>query len=415
MRAVSVAGDGGVWARRNGNGHHPGGDQSEKDFLRHVSTSLPIIPKRVPLGTAPSANGNSAADAPSFAGKKELKTARQRGGVTQLSENGSASDIDLSDPPPIRKKPEPLFLPGMVNPLTSAMQGNTQLAAVQTAKTATELWLPRIIGHDLPEIGGGLPDWMKRIEFEWDVTEGEKSRLALWTVQPLLQSEKQTDTLFTQLQLGNISGLGGGDMTLNAGLGYRRLLAENTALAGVNIFYDVATENDHRRLGYGGELKWNAFDFRSNFYVPLSDRHSIGNGILEEALAGHDFEITSQIPYLPWARVHVAWFFWNAKESRNITGSRYTLELDAHPNLQVEFGLQDDNRTDKTFFAQFRFRFASEKIPAATRSRGFDTVAFRPRDMRDQTLHRVRRTNTIVVERLSTVLSGGGIVITRGN
>ena len=90
------------------------------------------------------------------------------------------------------------------------------------------------------------------------------------------------------------------------------------------------------------------------------------------------------------------------------------LELDLHPNIQVELGISDDNASEEVWFAEFRFRVGDNRIPVASRLQWHDTEPFRARDMRDQTLVKVRRQNTIVVERsVVPTVSGGSIVITR--
>ncbi len=67
------------------------------------------------------------------------------------------------------------------------------------------------------------------------------------------------------------------------------------------------------------------------------------------------------------------------------------------------------------YFAKFRLRFADTKRQVASRWRGPDTVPFRARDMRDQTLVKVRRENRIVVEKVGTTVSGGTVVIVRND
>ncbi len=300
-------------------------------------------------------------------------------------------------PAPARKR-SPVW--GVFTPnLETAMRGNLKIAALRSLKPMADLWLPYVGGN-------AFQDWVKRLEFEVDIEEDGKTNYSLLTVQPIVQFEDRIHTIFTQLRID--------ETTANAGLGYRRLLLGNSVLVGANSFYDWDYDKGHRRLGFGVELKWNAFDLRGNIYEALSGLHSVGHSRLEEALDGYDYEFTSQVPYLPWARFHAGGFFWNARTSKNIKGYRLAMELDLHPNFQVELGISDDNASEEVWFTEFRFRVGDNRIPVASRAQWHDTEPFRARDMRDQTLVKVRRQNTIVVERsVVPTVSGGSIVITR--
>lgn len=105
------------------------------------------------------------------------------------------------------------------------------IAAIAVIAKATEEAI-------LPETWADGPDWAKRIEFQWEVNEDDKPEFSILTVQPLFQSEGLRDTVFTQMRLDFNHQFGQSRYTSNIGVGYRRLLLNNTVLAGVNVFHD---------------------------------------------------------------------------------------------------------------------------------------------------------------------------------
>jgi len=163
------------------------------------------------------------------------------------------------------------------------------------------------------------------------VQEDDKPEFSVLTVQPLYQSGDARDTVFTQLRIARDYTFGQYRVTTNAGLGYRRLVADNTVLLGANAFYDREWKVDHSRVGVGTEARWAGLDLYANYYKALSGKHGAGTDIQEEALDGFDVELTAQVPYLPWARVRGQYFVWDTQASDdNVNGYTAAIELDLH-------------------------------------------------------------------------------------
>ncbi len=236
------------------------------------------------------------------------------------------------------------------------------------------------------------------------------------TVQPLFQSEDKQNTVFTQLRVARDFTFGSHRTTINAGLGYRRLVWDDRVLLGVNAFFDHEWDNDHNRVGGGGEARWSGFDLYLNYYEAVSSERSAGASITERALDGYDVELTSQIPYLPWVRGRGRYFHFDSEaQANNIDGFSASLEMDLQQNVQFEVGFSDDDVTEGRFwFAQFRFRLGGGDRPVLTSTRWIDAEPFRWRDMREHTLDKVRRDNTIVIERTTAAGGTATITISRG-
>lgn len=277
----------------------------------------------------------------------------------------------------------------------AAMDGNTSSLMNNVADYGVS-WLK-------DGIGAAGPEWAKRIEFNLDFQEDDQTTWSILTMQPLYQADSKSKTLFLQARLARNYKFGDDRVTANIGFGYRQLFMDNTVLLGANTFYDYESELDHTRVGFGVEARWYNFDFYANYYDATSDRRTYSGSEgtwSEEALDGYDLELTSQIPYLPWLRVRGKHFRYDAVQAADdIDGWSYSAEMDLHPNMRFEIGSTDDNFSDSTLFAKLTLHLASPSRPAATKELVADKI-FEMRDMSNHTLDKVRRDNTIKVERV---------------
>jgi len=256
-------------------------------------------------------------------------------------------------------------------------------------------------------------DWLSRTEIGVDALRGGKPGYSVETVQPLYQDKAKQDTFFTQLRAASNERFGERRNTFNLGVGYRNLFANNNALAGVNVFYDIETKHSLQRWSIGGELRWSAFDLYANKYFGITDWKTTNNGAQEKPLDGYDLDLASQIPYMPWAKAHLINYRWNRERAaEDLSGNKLTFEGDLTPNLSIEFGrnFNTNNIAEDGNFAMLRFRLNGNSKRPNAMTNFLSSNAFDARDMSGHTLDRVRRNNLIVVER-----SADGIVIARGN
>lgn len=293
--------------------------------------------------------------------------------------------------------------------LKSAASGqDAQSTVVGAAKNVAD----QGVDYWFPGIGSSLPAWTKRFEFEWDVREDVKPDFSVLTVQPLYQSDGDVDTFFTQGRVALNHQFGERRLTTNIGLGYRRLFLHNSALAGINTFYDREWDEELERFSIGGELRWSGFDLFANSYWDVSGSQNVSNGFTEEPLDGRDVELTAQVPYLPWARVRTKRFYWDGEDgATDVDGWAISGEFDLTQNIQIEAGWVDENISEEEAFAQLRFTLASwgdYDKPVALSNRFVDSAAYRVKPMKERTLDKVRRSNEIVTQR-----AGNGVVITR--
>jgi hypothetical protein len=261
-----------------------------------------------------------------------------------------------------------------------------------------------------------MPEWMKRFEVNWNFFDTNKSEQSILTVQPLYQSYDKQDTIFIQASAFHYALYGDYRWTGNLGLGYRRLLADNTIMLGANAFFDNEFTNDHRRVSAGLEAKWGPLDFHANNYTGITEDKSV-SGYSEKALDGRDLTLKTQVPYMPWAKLGASYFWWDAEHaSSDMKGASLAAEFALHPNLSLDYKWSSynvaDNNSENTNAIYLRFHLARLDEPTLTTGPVISTQAFQARDLSDETLKKVVRENRIIVERRT---NSGRIIIARGD
>ncbi len=220
---------------------------------------------------------------------------------------------------------------------------------------------------------------------------------------------------FAQVRLGNHEPFASGDERhlLNLGFGLRSLVNNNNAVIGANVFYDYEFDEGHSRASVGVEYLASNFQLNANIYDRLSERVSYASGsttLIEEVLNGYDYSVVGQVPYLPWANLIYNGYRWD-QSGPDLEGNRISFEAKIHRGLVFEYGRNDiDNASDDEHFYNLTLRWPNDH-------RGLPTIftnpvsenAFVEKNMENEMLHKVRRTNNIITQR-----SGGGAVVARG-
>jgi len=140
--------------------------------------------------------------------------------------------------------------------------------------------------------------------------------------------------------------------TLNLGLGYRMLNADQTWMGGVNAFYDQEFPNDHKRNGYGVELISSALQLRANKYNGTTGFIADRSGTNSQALDGNDASLKVALPYLPGAFAEYTTYKWEGLESAaDSKGKKYSLGGNLSDNLSatiIRTDYDDVSTKDKT-------------------------------------------------------------------
>lgn len=262
----------------------------------------------------------------------------------------------------------------------------------------------------------GVPDWLARTTGEFQIDDDNDPRFSIETVQPLIQSDDKTYTLFWQGR----AAFRDDDWTTNIGAGFRYLDPGKMWMFGVNGWYDRTYEEDHERWGIGAELFGPLLTGRANYYDAFSGTKIISTTattrVEERAVDGYDFELEAPVPYLPWARLGVTYYKWDMTFTDDIDGFALNLKMDVNDWARVEVGYRDDD-ADEIFSASLRIRFgATESVESTAANTLVSQTAFIPRSVAKHTLDRVERNQGIVTERRTVGTTGtiGGVTIGRG-
>lgn len=146
---------------------------------------------------------------------------------------------------------------------------------------------------------------------------------------------KQNGYLFNQFGLSHFDKR----TTINIGLGYRYLSADEKWLLGANVFYDNEVTYQHTRAGAGIELKSSIFKLAYNHYDGLSGYKDDVDGTTAKALDGSDVRFDLALPYLPGAAISYKNFKWIGDAGGDdIKGSEVSLKGKLSSSFHVDTG-----------------------------------------------------------------------------
>jgi len=214
-----------------------------------------------------------------------------------------------------------------------------------------------------------------------------------------------SSNFFTQFSLMNSEVNGTNRIFTNIGLGNRVLTDNKSMMLGTNLFFDTDLLEKHKRASLGIEAKAHMLDLNLNFYEALSNTITVDKTD-EKVLSGHEFGISSQIPYMPWAKVNYTDYLWEKDQaSVDTEGKIYSLEMQVSPSISIEGSLDESGNTGVDDETSFRIAFIyppEENEPSA--QDGLSNVAFEKRDMSKELSKKVRRNNKIVLETQGTII-----------
>ena len=240
-------------------------------------------------------------------------------------------------------------------------------------------------------------------EVEMRGIENKKPEFSVLLVRPLKLTE--TNALFSQLSLNHYYVRNDERITINIGVGYRKVFDGNYIIGG-NVFLD-ADDEDNTRSSFGLELKSNAFEAYVNYYLALSSANKVGTNT-ERVLDGYDFHALGQIPFFPWAKIHYSYFDWDAeKYSQDTDGTDLSLEMLITKNILLEVGYTDNNISSADSFGSVRLIYPG-KAGVSMFDEFISEEAFVTAPVNYLLLSKVERQNRIILETVSQ-----GVVIGR--
>jgi len=204
---------------------------------------------------------------------------------------------------------------------------------------------------------------------------------------------------FTQFSLMNQEINSSGRIIGNLGLGYRKLSEDKNFMFGANTFYDRDLTDGQSRLGLGIEAKGSILDLTANSYTKISNSKVV-NGTREQVLSGWDYNLTSQIPRAPWARINYNGYKWEAeKGSSDLKGNIYSLELDVTSSVEVVASLDNSSLAGIDDETSLSINYVyPPKEKSMVMSDGLSSDMFEKRNMEQELKEKVRRRNKMVME-----------------
>ena len=233
------------------------------------------------------------------------------------------------------------------------------------------------------------------------------SSASILVVKGLSDPDDIKNTWFTQ---GSVF-VNAGRATLNLGLGYRRLMADEKLLLGVNTFYDQEYPYRHGRASLGLEARTTVGELNFNRYWATTSWQAGDNGLDEQALGGVDIEIGIPLPYMNWATFYAKAFKFHS-ETRGVKDTignilSFRAEVPVIPGFAIEAGqtqYSSDENTNNFVKLEYDLiqAFKKEKAPL------FTNYAYKMASMQDQRLKKVRRENRIYKQMKSSTVTVKG-------
>ena len=217
---------------------------------------------------------------------------------------------------------------------------------------------------------------------------------------------KENSNLFTQFSIHNNEVNGDNRYIGNLGLGYRFLNSDKSMMFGVNSFYDRDIQEGHSRASLGLEAKASILDFTLNKYQKTTNMKVV-NGDEEQTLSGLDYNISSQVPYIPWTVFNFQGYRWeNEKAVQDTKGRVYSLEMALNPSLQFDLSrdVSGVNGVDDTDIAKLTFVYPPRENKPTLQDGLVANIAFEKKNMKDELKKKVRRNNNIVIEVQGSVI-----------
>ena len=218
-------------------------------------------------------------------------------------------------------------------------------------------------------------------------------------------SKNENSNFFTQFSLHNNDVAGDERYIGNLGFGYRFLSDDESMMIGVNSFYDRDLTEKHARGSVGFEARGSVLEFNLNQYYSMSNKQTV-SGTDEQSLGGIDYKLSSQIPYMPWAKIGWTGYQHEAdKATVDTEGDIYSLELALTPSLELDVSIDESNHSDGDADAVNLSFVYPPKDKKATLLDGFtsDEIWYKE-SMKNKLSEKVKRNNNLVVEIQGSVI-----------
>ena len=194
--------------------------------------------------------------------------------------------------------------------------------------------------------------------------------------------------------------------TLNVGLGYRRLNADETWMTGFNVFYDHEFPDDHKRNGVGFELVSSALQLRANQYNGTTGYIKDKSGTDSKALDGNDISLKVALPYLPGMKFGYTSTTWKGIDGmKDRKSQKYSLGGNLSDNLTLNYVRTDykDAATKDTDSINLKYTWNFGQKSTKPKLFDLSSTAYKLEKLGDERYGLVQRENRIVKKKSGTL------------
>ena len=270
--------------------------------------------------------------------------------------------------------------------------------AVLISNVANANELPNVLGKTAEIVSNLIPgEGVTEVDLDFTNSDEDQLNFSILGVRDIFGGE--SSNLFTQFSLMNQEINSSGRIIGNLGFGYRILTPGDSFMFGVNTFYDRDLTENQERLGLGIEAKGSILDLTANSYHKLNNSEVV-DGDREQVLSGWDYNLTSQLPKMPWARFNFNGYKWEAeKAALDTKGNIYSLELDVTNSLEVVSSVDRSSLegVNDEYGVSLNYVYPP-KDKTAVMANGYSDDFFEKGDMKEKLREKVRRRNKLVME-----------------
>ena len=229
------------------------------------------------------------------------------------------------------------------------------------------------------------------------INEDDNPDLEILAVRDI--SSEEFSNLFSQISLHTQEINTSDRLITNLGIGYRQLSDDKSSMIGVNSFIDYDLEG-HTRGSIGLELKGATLDLSANSYHKLTNMEVV-DGTEEQVLSGYEINLSSQIPYMPWAMVNLQNYSWEKEKASDDTeGNMLSIETMLSPTVQLDVtgDYSDNDSVEDEYNAKLTFIYPPRDYKKTLQDGFIANTAFEKGNVEKKLKEKVRRSNNLTVE-----------------
>lgn len=239
-------------------------------------------------------------------------------------------------------------------------------------------------------------------EVSVEVKEAEKPEWSMLGVRDI--NKGASSNTFTQFSLS--TDVVNDDKTYlgNIGFGHRKLFFDDSLMVGGNGFFDFDLTSGHQRASLGLEARASALELNTNYYLPITNDKAV-NGNTEEAIGSYDWNLKTQIPFMPWTKFSWTGYELYADKGSDVQGDIYKFEMYLTPTLQLDIGQDTNNGDDgNQKLAMLHFVYPPKDTKKSLMDGFISSEFWAKESMKSSLSDKVERNNTITVEQQGSII-----------